>query len=79
MDHLLLHLTNRIQETEEAIIKWTSAVKRDNDFIAEFTETDPNVAQIYREWKAFDQEKVDYFQDVMIDLQDKRNRRLQVS
>lgn len=79
MDHLLLHLNNRVQETEEALIKWTLAVKWDDDFIAEFSETDPDVAQVYRDWKAFDQEKVDYFQDAMIDLQDKRNRRLQES
>ena len=65
IDCLLDHLNNRIQETEEAIAKWTAAIERDDDFIVEFSVSDPEVAQIYRDWKVFDQDKETLFQGVL--------------
>jgi hypothetical protein len=78
MDYLVKHLDERIQETEEAIAKYSNAVARDERFIIEFSETSPETAQIYRDWKIFNQEKVDYFQEVLQDLQNRLARRINV-
>lgn len=75
MDHLIEHLQTRIKETEEATAKYSVAVERSREFIVEFQETDPDTAQIYRDWEAFEQKKVEYFQSVLKDLQDRLTQR----
>jgi hypothetical protein len=75
MDYLVKHLNERMQETEEAIAKYSDAVARDERFIIEFDKTSPETAQFYRDLKIFEQEKVNYFQEVLQDLQNQLAQR----
>lgn len=66
-DYLELHLTEQIALAQEAIAKYTARAERDQEFITEFQETDPETAEIYRNWKVFNLEKVTYFQERLQD------------
>lgn len=75
MDYQKLHLEERIVEAQAAIAKFTASAAQDDAFVAEFQETDPATAEIYRGWKKFHLEKIAYFQNVMQDLNSRLERR----
>ncbi len=75
MDYMQLHLETNITEAQEAITKFTNSIKGCDTLIEEFTSTDPLTAQIYWGWKIFHQEKLDYFQQRMEDLQVRLSKR----
>lgn len=75
-DYLAIHLDEMITQAKAAIAKWTAAVERDECFIAEFQETDPATAEIYRGWRVFDLEKVTYFQELLRDAAARLEKRI---
>ena len=73
MSNLKVHIKKRIVETQEAITRYALAIAQDDRLIFEFCESDPNVAQRYREWEKFDLEKLSYFQKAKSDLEEEIN------
>jgi hypothetical protein len=74
-DYQELHLIESITDAKEAIAKYTGRAEQDQEFITEFQETDPATAEIYRNWKVFNLEKVSYFQNRIIELSERLAQR----
>lgn len=66
-----LYIETAISEAQEAIERFTLRLKQSQEFEAEFEQSDPETAQIYRDWEDFYHEKLDYFQLRLVELQGK--------
>ena len=69
IDHFEQHLLERIDEAEAAIAKYIAAVEYDDYLTLQFIDTDPATAQIYQDWKRFNQDKVTLFKAELQTLQ----------
>jgi hypothetical protein len=52
-----------IENAKDAIEQLTANIAVDTAFVAEFSETNPDVAQFYRDWIVDHQRRLQYFQD----------------
>lgn len=56
------HYQEEIAKTQEAITKFTHSLKQAQEFVAEFAQSSPETAQIYRDWADFYHNKLNFFQ-----------------
>ena len=74
MDYRKQHLESSISDAQSAIQGYLERITIYNDIIAEFSITDPTVAQIYMDWNIRWNEAIDNLQVNLIKFQSQYNR-----